>query len=63
MRKNTSKDQPIMVLLSEEQKKALKIDFASLSKRMNERLAKLRGEDVSDSSFSKLKVQHTHQPA
>lgn len=61
MRKDTSKDQSSIPLLSEEQKKARKIDLVSLSKRMQERLDRLRGEHDQDGSFSKFKFQHTHQ--
>ena len=63
MRKRTAKKQLFTTLLSEEQKRALKIDFPSLLKRMEARLAKFRGEATPDNPFSRFNYQHVHQPS
>ena len=62
MKKEMSKNQSVDLMLSEEQKKALKIDLSSLSKRMTARLQKLRGEETSDLTL-KQAYQQEHQPA
>ena len=62
MKKEMSKNQSAELMLSEERKKALKIDLSSLSKRMTARLQKLRGEEISELSL-KQTYQQEHQPA
>ena len=62
MKKEMPQNQPVDLMISEEQKKALKIDLSSLSKRMTARLQKLRGEETSDLTL-KQTYQQEHQPA